>query len=425
VDDLRARLKRLRRSPAFFFAATLLCLIFVGLATGLFSGTRTVHAPLPYPEPDRLVSCYQVHFLSLTWGVQSRYIRPWQENSRTLGSLAAYQAKRYRAGVAGSPAEEIEGARITPGFFSLLGVEPAIGRTFDDRDASTDALVILSHGIWRKHLGADPKVVGKRISLDGQAMQVVGVLPPAFWFRSRELQVWTLLPDLSRQDPATRLVGAVGRLRHGVTMADARSELQAIAWRSSRFRGGAFRVAPLGRSLRPELQFILFSFTVGAALAAGISSIQCLRSWRSRGHWSGELGRYWLFLAAKSVLLLGGLTILAVELAARNALALHSPYKFALSLLIDWASILGTLLVLRWAILDQSRRCPVCLRRLGMAVTLGSWSSSLIEPASTELLCDQGHGALHVSDSYSTLGEIRRWIAMEDSWRELIAAEKR
>jgi hypothetical protein len=424
ADDLQLRLRRMARSPAFLLTTVCLFLVFASLATGLYSGTRTVYASLPYADPDRLVSCYQVHFLSLSWGVQSRYIRPWQENSKTLKGLAAHQIWRFRATITGPAVEEIEGARVTPGFFQLLGVEPILGRSFTEQNTAADALVMLSYGMWQRRLGADPGVIGRQVSLDGQTMQIIGVLPAAFWFRSRELQVWTLLPDLSRSDPATQLVGATGRLRAGVGPAAARSELQAIAWRSSRFRGGAFRVVPLGQSLRPALQFILLSFFVGAVLAVCISCVQFLRLWRSRIHSSGEMWRYWFFFAAKPVLLLGGIAVLGVELEARNALALHSPYRFALSLLIDWASILTTLLVLRWSILDQSRRCPVCLRRLGMAVTLGSWSSSLIAPASTELLCDQGHGALRISDSYSTLGEIRRWIALEDSWRDLIATEK-
>ncbi|HSW49851.1 MAG TPA: ABC transporter permease, partial [Bryobacteraceae bacterium] len=423
MEDLRLRWRRLVRGPLCFFTATGLILTLAFLATGLGSGIRTVYATLPYPEPDRLVSCYQVHFLSLSWGVQSRYVSPWQEGSKTLEGLAAHQVWRYRTSIEGLGGS-IQGARVTPEFFQLLGVQPIMGSSFAEQDRAAGGKVLLSHNTWRRRFGADPGVVGRRITLDGQEMQIAGVLPAGFWFRSRELEVWTLLPDLSRADPATRLVGTVGRLRPGVGLAEARSELEAIAWRSSRFRGGAFRVVPLSQSLRPSLQFINFSFVVGSLLAAGIACVQFLRSWRGRRHGSGELWRYWLFFAAKPTVLLAVTAFVGVELAARNVLALHAPYRFALSLLIDWASVLAALLLLRWAILDQSRRCPVCVRRLGMAVTSGSWGSSFIEPASTELLCDQGHGALRVSNSHSTLGEIRRWVALEDSWRELTTTGK-
>ncbi|MFB3776631.1 MAG: ABC transporter permease [Bryobacteraceae bacterium] len=423
LEDLRLRRRRTARSPLLFFTATGILLALACLATGFGKGIRTVYSTLPYADPDRLVSCYQVHFLSLSWGVQSRYVRPWQEGSKTLEGLAAHQVWRYRATLNGRTTE-IDGARVTPGFFQLLGVQPLVGSSLAERSPPSSGEVLLSYDLWQRRFGADPSVVGRRIALDGQDLRVAGVLPAGFWFRSRKLQVWTLLPDLTQPDPATRLVGTVGRLRPGVGLAAARSELEGIAWRSSRFRGGAFRVVPLSQSLRPGLHFISLSFIVGSVLAAGFACVQFLRSWRSKGHVSGELWRYWLFFAAKSILLLTGMALLGVELAARNVLALHPPYRFALSLLIDWASILTTLLVLRWSILDQGRRCPVCLRRLGMAVTRGSWSSSFLEPASTELLCDEGHGSLRVSDSHSTLGEIRRWVTLEDSWRELTTREK-
>jgi hypothetical protein len=364
-----------------------------------------------------LVSCYQVHFLSLSWGVQSRYVRPWQEGSRTLEKLEAHQARRFGEG--------IDGARVTPGFFDLLGVQPLLGRFFRNDETDKDSIAVLSYSMWRKRFDSDPAVIGRYMRLDGRDTRIIGVLPEHFWFRSPELQVWTLLPDLTRPDPATRLVGTVGRLRPGITPAAARSELQTLAFRSSRFRGGAFRVVPLTESLRPSLQFILFSWTAGVFLAMGIAVIQWARSWTSGTQKRLELTKYWFFFAAKSTMLLSILLLVGVEAAARNTLALHAPYRFAFSLGIDWVSILVSLFILRWAMLDQSRRCPVCLRRLGTAVSSGSWSSSLLEPASTELLCDQGHGSLHFSGSYSALGEIRRWITLEESWRELITTGRR
>jgi len=195
-----------------------------------------------------------------------------------------------------------------------------------------------------------------------------------------------------------------------------------IRYIHGRFRGGAFRVAPLGRSLRPTLQLLVLSFGAGMLLALGIALVQFLRSWLQRGDSPREALRYWAFFPVKAFLLLGLLAGMGAELAARNALMLH-PSKFALGLVIDWASVLATLLVLRWAILDQSRRCPVCLRRLALPVSSGSWSSALFEPATTELLCDQGHGSLWYGEAPTTLGAIRRWINLEDSWRELLTPE--
>jgi hypothetical protein len=168
----------------------------------------------------------------------------------------------------------------------------------------------------------------------------------------------------------------------------------------------------------------VLSFIAGSLLAIGIALVQYLRAKRSRWETPHGALRYWALFPAKVVLMSGLMLLVWTELSARNALAFQ-PSRFLFGLLIDWASILITLLLIRWAILDHSRRCPVCLRRLATPVTFGSWSSSLLEPASTELLCDQGHGALRLSESYTTLGEIRRWVYMEDSWRELLASEEK
>ncbi len=211
---------------------------------------------------------------------------------------------------------------------------------------------------------------------------------------------------------------AVGRLRPGVRLETARAELESIARRTSRFQGGALRVVPLRQSLRSVVQFILSVLVAGIALALGTAVIQAARSWPKQRDSMRELLRYWALFFVKSALLLAGSALLCAEVSARNALGLQSS-KFFVSLLADWASLLGTLLIFRWAILDQARRCPTCLRRLAMPVTLGSWSSSLLEPASTELLCDEGHGSLRFSEAHTTLGEIRRWITLDDSWHDL------
>ena len=257
-----------------------------------------------------------------------------------------------------------------------------------------------------------------RSPLDGRTCRVIGILPPGFWFKSRSLSVWSLLPDFAPVDQAPRLVDVVGRLRPGVTPETARAELESIASRTSRFQGGALRVVPLQQSLRSVVQFILSVLVGGSDAGArdrGDPGREVLaKEARFQGRNPALLGPFLCQVGAPA----GRFGPLCAEVSARNALGLH-PSKFFVSLLADWASLLGTLLIFRWAILDQARRCPVCLRRLAMPVTLGSWSSPLLEPAATELLCDEGHGSLRFSEAHTTLGEIRRWITLDDSWRDL------
>jgi hypothetical protein len=417
-EETRMRLRRMGRGPRFLIAICLSLLVALASLTGLFSGVRTLYAALPYAGAGRLVTCYQVHFLSVSLGVQTRYIRPWRNGAATLTGLSAYQVRYFRLTRPGRHDETVAGARVTPDFFTLLGVHPALGRLFESNDSPADSPVVLSHELWRRSFDSDIRLVSKQVFLDGRACRVIGILPPGFWFKSRSLSVWSLLPDFAPVDQVPRLIDAVGRLRPGVTLETARAELEGIASRTGRFQGGTLRVVPLQQSLRSVAQFILSVLLVGVTLALGTAVIQAARSWPKQHGSVSETLRYWAFFFVKSALLLAGSALLCAELSARNALGLQSS-KFFVSLLADWASLLGTLLIFRWAILDQARRCPVCLRRLAMPVTLGSWSSPLLEPAATELLCDEGHGSLRFSEAHTTLGEIRRWITLDDSWRDL------
>jgi len=413
--------KRRLRSPSAFFFIFFLALLGCAAATGWFAAIRRLQAPLPYVDPDRLVSCYQVHFLSFSFGTQSRYIKPWQTRSNTLTGIEAYQVRTAIVQPAGLGQHETGLASVTPGFFTLLGVSAHSGRLFNSDDPPGSPLAVVSYDFWRRRLAGAEYVIGLPMAVEDRTVEIVGVLPEGFWFRSPKIQVWALLPDLTRPAPETRLVYAVGRLRPPHTPEEARQELQRIAFSTSRFRGGAFRAVPLEQALRPGLQIVFLVFFACSSMAVFFAGVQLVRAWR-RGRGSrSEALRYWAFFSAKTLLLLGGSALLAVELYCRVALAI-SPSKFVLGMLIDWGSVLAAMFILRWTSLDQSRRCPVCLRRLAISATSGSWGSALLEPFSTELLCDQGHGALRFSEMHATLGEIRRWVAMDDSWKELMAS---
>ena len=363
--------------------------------------------------------------LSASLGVQARYLEPWRKESQTLADLAAYHIETYVLSRPGSRDSSLAGARVTPDFFQRAGIgRHGWGAHSGRRTTPWRPQVVLSYRLWRSGFGSDRRIVNRPITLDGKSFRVIGVLPPEFWFHSPGLDLWTLSPSPSRGERAPRLLRVVGRLRPGVTARAARAELDGIALHTPGFRGGSLRVAPLDEYLRPALGFILSVFVAAVSLGLAAALLQWLRScWRLRScSWTAL--RYWAFFFAKSALLAAVVATVCAELSAWHTLGLHS-YKFVVSLVADWLVVLGVLLAFQWAILDQARRCPVCLRLLSTPFTSGSWSSSLIEPASTELLCDQGHGTLCVSDSYTTLGEIRRWVTLEDSWREVVSSKSK
>ena len=423
-DEARTALRRAGRGPWFIWATFGSALIAILAGTGFLHAIRTVYAPLTFRDPDRLVACYQVHFLSVSLGAQARYLQAWRQESRSLSSVAGYSVGSFLLSRPDASDKRVGGAWVTPGFFRVLGVDAMLGHTFQREDKSSEAPVVLSYGLWRSIFGSSRNVLGRSITLDGWSYRVIGVMPPGFWFRSPDLSLWALLPDSNPSAEEPAILGVVGRLRAGKTVQQARSELEGIAVHTPGFHGGALRVVPLADYFRPALSFIGGSFIAGLALVLAIAILQFVRSWWKFPTALRDNLRYWTFFFAKSALLLSCLTALCAELSAWNTLGLHQS-KFLVSLLADWLVVLSVVFILRWSILDQARRCPVCLRRLATPVTSGSWSSALIEPASTELLCDQGHGTMSVSDSYTTLGEIRRWIALDDSWRDVLASNQK
>ncbi|MGQ9634044.1 MAG: ABC transporter permease [Bryobacteraceae bacterium] len=420
-EDPRSLIRRLARGPIFTLVLLTAVLAALITATGALAGIRAAFAPLPYSEPSRLVACFQLHFLSASLGAQSRYFRPWRDRSQTLQGLAAYRVREFELDQEGFRPALISGADVTANFFPLLGTRAHLGRTFAPGDSGDPPSVVVGYDFWKNYLRSSSALESLEVQLDGQRYRVMGVLPPTFWFRSRQLTLFTVMPDPGRPGTRSELLGMVGRLRSGATAEAAKEELQRIALYTRGIRSGPVRVLPLAEYQRPALASLLAVAAFGMVLAALIGAVQIVRATRRGLSPPGEAWRYWGFFAAKLWLLTGIILLAAAELAARNALSLRSG-KFLFNLVLEWLVILGILLAFRWGILDQGRRCPVCLRRLAMPVSTGIWSSLLINPAGTELLCDQGHGALTVSATGGLVGEVRRWITLEDDWRTLTSA---
>src|SRR5437667_159583 len=237
MKDLRYARRQLARSPGLTAVAVLTLALGAGTNRLLFS---VIHAvllrPLPYPDPDRIVSVSVVpgdktsaHVLDAQ--VPHWAYLAWQEESRSFAELAAYS----QAGpvvLAGPAAEPIKGALVTPRFFALLGVQPALGRSFtaDEQQGSGPAVLLLSYGLWQRRFGGDSGVVGRAMVLDGAPVTIVGVLPASFDFPSGA-SFWRPFFELPRSGGktwTTLFVRIVGRLAPGVSMTQARTELTGL-----------------------------------------------------------------------------------------------------------------------------------------------------------------------------------------------------
>jgi predicted permease len=234
-QDLHYGLRMLSKSPAFAVIAVLTLAVGIGANTALFSVVNGVLLnPLAYPQASQLVTVY-----AKTSGVDKgplTYLNflDWQRDTHTLSSMALYRNQDYNFTGTGE-AERLSGYMISAGFFSTLGVNPILGRTFRPEEDQTGAapVVMLSGGLWERKFGSSPVVVGKPIALNGATYTIVGVIPASFTFYGHDRDVYTPIGQWT--DPSFRdrrisvSAHALGRLKPGVTLSQAQADMDGIA----------------------------------------------------------------------------------------------------------------------------------------------------------------------------------------------------
>ncbi len=230
--DLRYAMRTLSRSPGFTVFTLLTFAVAIGGLTVIFSLVNALLLkPLPYPESHRLVMVLETDDADPIGGytVAAPNYFDWQKENRVFSSMALYEY--LGANLAGGAEPEQVGAiRVTGGVFELLGVAPLLGRgLLPSDDAPGTRVVVLSHRLWQRRYGADSSLVGKIIRINGQASQVVGVMPASFAFPSVHQQLWLPIGlNAEDQGRASHSFWAIARLKDGVSLERARGELRAI-----------------------------------------------------------------------------------------------------------------------------------------------------------------------------------------------------
>lgn len=234
-QDLRATFRSLRRTPGFAFAAIVVAALGIGATTAAFSlADHVLIRPLPFDQPDRLVRLWQDQSYR---GYPRLEIAPgnyhdWERMNATLERLAAFRGLSVNLVGAGLP-QRIDGASVTANLFRTLGVRAAIGRVFSADDDREDApgTVLLSSRFWHAQFGGDPSVLGRQLQLDGQPFTVIGVMPAEFNFPSRDALLWTPMQFGASQfdERDNFFLGAVGRLKPGTSVDQARADLTRVA----------------------------------------------------------------------------------------------------------------------------------------------------------------------------------------------------
>jgi len=236
-QDLRYGLRMLLKNPGFTAVAVIALALGIGANSAIFSVVNTVLLrPLPYKNPERLV---------MVWEDNSKQGFPrdtpspanfmdWRDQNHVFESIAALVEISFNLTGAGEP-ERIDGQRVSASLFSLLGVEPQLGRAFraEEDQPGGNHVVIISHGLWQRRFGSDPGIVGKPINLNGESFTVVGVMPRTFQFPTRRDQLWVPIAFNAKEagERGNHYLEVIARMKPGVTLQQAQAEMTTIATR--------------------------------------------------------------------------------------------------------------------------------------------------------------------------------------------------
>ncbi len=391
-------------SPQFClsFLATVLvavCVLSLGLPV-----TRAIVTPLPYAHADRIATVAQGGIpVSVRSSIRREWFRLWRHKSLTVQDLATYVWKKTDH----AHREPVLEAQVSSNFFELLGVHADHGRLF--QSSKIESGVVLSYDFFERARRNHWISADQSLNLAGRNYQVIGVLERNFWFLSRDIGVWTV-----EESPNPR-TGVVARIRPDSTKESVEAEFISIL-QADGLEGWNSLIDVSMVQQRVRDVFISFGFAVGmATIITGVA----LR-FRIAIFEKGAL-RQAVFFCEKTILALLSVLLAGLEFTHAPAITMTGGTDLWAEPLSTWLFLMASMGVLAWSILDQRRRCRICLRGLGMAAHVGCPGSLLLNWAGTELVCMEGHGMLHVPEMAASWNEPERWTELDDSWEELFA----
>ena len=295
IQDIRYGLRGLWRHPGFTIVAACSLALGIGANTAIFSVVNGVLLnPLPYPQPEQLVTIHQSKPNFEQGAMPYPNFRDVQKQNQTFSAMAISRSFGFSLMGAGEP-ERVDARLVSADFFSVLGLKPLLGRTFmlGEDESGAGPVVLISENLWRRKFGSTEDIVQKGITLDDKSYAVVGVIPASFTL-TRGVDVYVPIgqwgsPALKSRSAALGLHG-IGRLKPGVTIEQARSDLNrvmadlAVAYPETN-RGNGATVIPLKEQVVGNIRPILLMLfgAVGFVLLIGCVNVSNLMLARSTG----------------------------------------------------------------------------------------------------------------------------------------------
>jgi putative ABC transport system permease protein len=236
-QDFRYAVRMLLKNPAFTAVAITALALGIGANSAIFSVVNSVLLePLPYKNPDELVMVWEdatKQGYPRDTPAAANYV-DWRDQNQTFVGMAVVDDDSFNLTGVGDP-EKIEGRRVSANLFSLLGVEPQLGRAFtpDEDQPGANGVVLISHLLWQRRFNGDPNIIGKSLKLNDASRTVVGVMPASFQFPTREDELWVPIA-FSSEEAANRnrhYLEVLGRLKPGISVQQAQADMTAVATR--------------------------------------------------------------------------------------------------------------------------------------------------------------------------------------------------
>jgi putative ABC transport system permease protein len=301
MNDLRFAFRQLRKSPGFAFVAVLTLALGIGANTAIFSVVDAVLLhPLAFKDPSRLVAVWETNEqpggeVNHRNEVAMGNFYDWRAQNQVFEQIAALTYANFNLIGVAEP-ERIQGAVVSFNFFSTLGLQPAIGRSFvaEEENQAAPRSVVISHGLWQRRFGSDPNLVGQTRVLNGEQFTVVGVMPAGFEIQfpaSMKVEMWTpLRRGSSDGDRKEHYLYVLGRLRDGVSLEQAQAGMNVIVRQLQQQypdtnRGTGVNIVPLRKQLVGNIQpylYVLFA-AVGFVLLIACANVTNLMLARLAG----------------------------------------------------------------------------------------------------------------------------------------------
>ncbi|HTU49075.1 MAG TPA: hypothetical protein VMF56_00690 [Acidobacteriaceae bacterium] len=405
------------RSPWRCIALLAGLAIIAGALAIYLPGVRKVILPSPYSNPQNLVLISPSGHISDPFpAIPLASFQSWKNNTHDLfNGMAFYRPTTARIVVGGHPGPEISVALASDNLFRVLGIPADF--SIPKRQVNAERLV-LSHSAWKKYFHDDPNITGKIVQIAGQKALVVGVIADDLWRLPGRIDA-CLLED-------AHAMAALPPDSDGYVVADVKAsdfppptngQWQMSVPDPDIGSGNYDCVSLTERSKQPMFCF-LFALALACLTLPATTSLPLGEYSENYTHThEGNETRRWIFLAAKLALILVIVGLASLDLAHFSA-SINSLIAEYIQL---GSSLCGFLFAFRWALHDQRRRCPKCLRLLTHPAYVGQSSRNFLGWNGTELICVGGHGLLHIPDMPTSWFSTQRWLYLDASWSSLFS----